>query len=83
MRNIAKAIAAGAIVVPVILGSATVAAADSGPGYTKSQNSATSSGGTSTKTQSGFAEDGTAYFHKCSKTANSSGATGNSTGSHS
>ncbi|MCF3123973.1 hypothetical protein IPZ68_30325 [Streptomyces arenae] len=83
MRKFAKAIAVGAVVVPVVLGGATVASAHDGPGYEKSDNAATVDGGTSSKTKSGFTEDGTAYFMKSSKTANSTGATGNSTGSHS
>ncbi|MEU6124523.1 hypothetical protein [Streptomyces sp. NPDC047123] len=83
MRKLAKAIAVGAVVVPVALGGATVASAHDGPGYQKSDNSATVNGGMSSKTKSGFGEDGTAYFVKSSKMANSTGATGNSTGSHS
>lgn len=83
MRKLAKAIAVGAVVVPVVLGGATVASADGGPGYGKHDSSATVYGGTSAKTKSGFTEDGTAYFMKSSKTANSTGATGNATGSHS
>ncbi|MFI7318179.1 hypothetical protein [Streptomyces venezuelae] len=82
MRKLAKAIAVGAVVVPVVLGGAAVASADSGPGYGKADNSATIYGGSSSHTLSGF-KDGKAYFLKVSKTANSTGATGNATGSHS
>lgn len=85
MRSIVKAFAAGAIVVPIVLGSAGMAAAHGGdgPAYKKAENSAGVAGGTSTKTVSGFGPDGTAYFGTASKTAGPTGAVGSTTGSHS
>ncbi|QEU94271.1 hypothetical protein [Streptomyces kanamyceticus] len=84
MRSIAKYVAVGALVTPLVIGSAGFASAhDGGPGYKKSQDSANSSGGMSSSTVSGFTPDGKAYFKTTTKQAGPSGATGNSTGSHS
>ncbi|MFD8571882.1 hypothetical protein [Streptomyces sp. NPDC057694] len=83
MRSIAKYVAVGALVTPLVIGSASFASADDGPAYKMTQNSANTSGGKSTKTVSGFTPDGKAYFLTSTKQAGPTGATGNSTGSHS
>ncbi|MFI7388412.1 hypothetical protein [Streptomyces sp. NPDC049813] len=82
MRSIAKYAVVGALVTPMVMAGAGLAAAEPGPGYGKSDNSATVYGGSTSKTLSGF-KDGKAYFVKASKTATATGATGNATGSHS
>ncbi|MET8687265.1 hypothetical protein ABZV77_23920 [Streptomyces sp. NPDC004732] len=86
MRSIAKAAAVGALVAPIVLGGAGLASAapaHDGPAYEKSMNSANANGGSCTKVESGFTEDGKAYFHKVTRVAGPTGATGSGTGSHS
>ncbi|MER5945416.1 hypothetical protein ABT127_05080 [Streptomyces sp. NPDC001904] len=83
MRSIAKYVAVGALVTPLVIGAAGMASADDGPAYNKSQNSANSSGGMTSSTVSGFTPDGKAYFKTTTKQAGPTGATGNTTGSHS
>ncbi|MFJ2769363.1 hypothetical protein [Streptomyces sp. NPDC087300] len=84
MRSIAKYVAVGALVTPLVIGSAGFASADDGgPAYKKSQNSANVGGGTRSETVSGFTPDGKAYFLTSTKKAGPTGATGSCTGSHS
>ncbi|MGW2230048.1 hypothetical protein [Streptomyces formicae] len=83
MRSIAKYVAVGALVTPLVIGTAGMASANDGPAYEKSQNSANLSGGQRTETVSGFTPDGKAYFLTSTKKAGPTGATGSGTGSHS
>jgi hypothetical protein len=83
MRSFVKAIVTTTVVLPVVLGGASVAMADDGPGYHKAQNSATVSGGKESHVHSGFGHDGTAYFSTSALMATPTGATGSWTGSHS
>ncbi|GAA2295090.1 hypothetical protein OKJ48_11115 [Streptomyces kunmingensis] len=93
MRKIAKYVAVGALVTPLVIGSAGLASAHDGPdhdghGYTgpaygKAQNWANANGGRTTVTYSGFTPDGKAYFVTATKKAGPTGAYGSATGSHS
>jgi hypothetical protein len=88
MRKIAKYVAVGALVTPLVIGSAGLASAHDGPGhggpgYLKAQNSANASGGATSATFSGFTPDGRAYFVTTSKKAGPTGAWSSTTGSHS
>lgn len=84
MRTLTRIAAAGALVTPLILGGATLAAADDGgPSYAHAMNGATAHGGFVTKTFSGFYPDGTAYFYKITLKAGPHGAMSSGTGSHS
>ena len=83
MRKLAKYVAVGALVTPLVIGTAGLASADDGPAYKKAQNSANVNGGMTVETVSGFTPDGKAYFKTTTKQAGPTGATGNTTGSHS
>ncbi|MFJ9037004.1 hypothetical protein ACIRF8_10505 [Streptomyces sp. NPDC102406] len=89
MRKIAKYVAVGALVTPLVIGSAGFASAHDGPGYVngpgygKAQNSASANGGQTAATFSGFTPDGKAYFLTTIKKAGPKGAGGNTVGSHS
>ncbi|WP_394436473.1 hypothetical protein [Streptomyces sp. SGAir0957] len=88
MRKIAKYVAVGALVTPLVIGSAGLASAHDGPGhdgpgYGKASNSAGVNGGRTSATFSGFGPDGKAYFVTTNKVAGPSGASGNTVGSHS
>ncbi|MFJ8825174.1 hypothetical protein ACIREE_25765 [Streptomyces sp. NPDC102467] len=86
MRKIAKYVAVGALVTPLVIGTAGLASAhdhDGGPAYGKAQNSANANGGRTSATVSGFTPDGKAYFVTTTKVAGPTGAAGNTTGSHS
>ncbi|MEV1026279.1 hypothetical protein [Streptomyces sp. NPDC050264] len=85
MRKIAKYVAVGALVTPLVIGTAGLASAHDhdGPAYEKAQNSANANGGRTSATVSGFTPDGTAYFVTTTKQAGPTGASGNTTGSHS
>ncbi|MEV1027037.1 hypothetical protein [Streptomyces sp. NPDC050264] len=62
MRSIAKYLAVGALVTPLVIGSAGFASADDGPAYERVQTSASAGGGVTRTTASGFTPDGKAYF---------------------
>ncbi|MFI7386136.1 hypothetical protein [Streptomyces sp. NPDC049813] len=85
MRKIAKYVAVGALVTPLVIGGAGLASAHDGdgPGYGKAQNSANVNGGMTSATFSGFTPDGKAYFVTTTKKAGPTGASGSATGSHS
>ncbi|MFI0237865.1 hypothetical protein [Streptomyces sp. NPDC016845] len=82
MRSIAMYAAVGALVTPLVIGGAGLASADQGPRYEGTHHSANKHGGTSSKTKSGFTEDGTAYFVKVTKTSDSTSRTTSATSSH-
>ncbi|MET9494134.1 hypothetical protein [Streptomyces sp. NPDC006552] len=83
MRKIAKYVAVGALVTPLVIGGAGLASAHDGPGYGKAQNSANVNGGMTSATFSGFTPDGRAYFVTTTKKAGPTGAYSSATGSHS
>ncbi|MFJ8825321.1 hypothetical protein ACIREE_26520 [Streptomyces sp. NPDC102467] len=82
MRSIAQFVAVGALVTPLVIGSAGFASADDGPAYENVRTSANASGGTTSRTVSGFTPDGKAYFMTTTRRHPVS-TSGNATGSHS